>query len=488
MRFTHVLAVFCLALAGWPMRAEHWAGFGPLYDRFSLTLESGTRTEALGPLLSWQEVDTEDTWAFSPLFSSRRDPETDFAEFDFFYPVLTFDRFGLDYRLQLFQLLSFSGGSTMDEVEKRRFTLFPFFFYQRSPDPELNYTALLPVYGRLKNRLFRDEVFFVLLPAYLQTRKRDVVTDNYLAPFFHLRRGDGLRGWQFWPLAGFEHKEITTRTNQYAEVEIVGGHDKRFVLWPLFIRNDLGIGTTNVQTQRLFLPLYSAQRSPLRDTTSFLWPFGFTHTVDREKKYEEWAAPWPFIDFARGEGKTLNRVWPLFSRGRTPTYRSDFFLWPVYRYTRATSDPLDRERTRILFFLYSDLTERNTAAGTALRRRDLWPLWTWRHDHNGNQRLQVLAPLEPLLPGSRAIERNYSPLWSIWRSERNAATGRSSQSFLWNLYRRDQTPETRKCSLLFGLFHYQSGSEGQRWRVFYIPFGRGPKQLTPSREEGPPAG
>ena len=66
----------------------------------------------------------------------------------------------------------------------KRFTLFPLYFQQRSPDPNENYTALVPFYGHLKNRLFRDEIFFVMFPIYSETRKRDVVTDNYLYPVF----------------------------------------------------------------------------------------------------------------------------------------------------------------------------------------------------------------------------------------------------------------------------------------------------------------
>jgi hypothetical protein len=30
-------------------------------------------------------------------------------------------------------------------------------------------------------------------------------------------------------------------------------------------------------------------------------------------------------------------------------------------------------------------------------------------------------------------------------------------------------PVSKKCSLLFGLFQYQSGSDGKRLRLFYIP-------------------
>ena len=123
------------------------------------------------------------------------------------------------------------------------FTLFPIYFQQRSPDPKENYTALVPFYGHLKNRLFRDEIFFVMFPIYSETRKRDVVTDNYLYPFFDLRHGDGLRGWQFWPLVGTEHKDVTTQTNGFGEIETIAGHDKFFALWPIHFYQNTGIGT-----------------------------------------------------------------------------------------------------------------------------------------------------------------------------------------------------------------------------------------------------
>jgi len=138
------------------------------------------------------------------------------------------------------------------------------------------------------------------------------------------------------------------------------------------------------------------------------------------------------------------------------------------------SEPLDRERTRIFFFLYSDTVQKNTDTGKSLRRIDLWPLFTHRKDYNGNTRLQILAPLEPYLPNNKSIERNYSPLWSVWRSERNARTGASSQSLLWNLYRHESTAESKRTSLLFGLFQQQSTQAGGRVRLFYIPFGKAP--------------
>ena len=332
----------------------------------------------------------------APLLSYTRDPDTESKEFDFLYPVMTYDRYGDQYRWQFFQLLSFAGGPTQQESARDRFTLFPLYFQQRSSDPSENYTAVFPFYGHLKHRLFRDEIFFVMFPLYSETRKKDVVTDNYLWPFFHLRHGDGLHGWQFWPLVGNEHKDVTTQTNGFNEVKTIGGHDSFFALWPLFFNNKSGIGTTNAQWQQASIPAYSLLRSPLRDSTTVIWPF-FNYVDDREKKYREWDAPWPLIVFARGEGKTTTRVWPFFSQAHNATLESDFYLWPIYKYNRVHSAPLDSRRTRICFFLYSDLTEKNTETEAARRRVDFWPFFTYRRDFNGNSRLQVLALLEPFL-------------------------------------------------------------------------------------------
>jgi len=478
---------------------EPWSA-GPLYQEFPLTLAPGERTEALGPLLSWERqwepgvgrgpakartTSGESTFALAPLFSRVVDREVDSNSFDFLYPLLTYDRFGEEHRFQFLQVLSWSGGQSQSGLPAKRFTLFPLYFQQRSPEPGRNYTALLPFYGRLQKRLFRDEVKFILYPACVQTRKQDVVTDNYLAPFFHLRHGDGLSGWQFWPLLGHEHKAVTTRTNGFGEAELIGGHDKFFALWPLYFREDLGVGTTNPVTQRALLPLFTWQRSPLRDSATYLFPLGLTLTDDRERRYHEVGAPWPLVVFARGEGKTMNRVWPLFSHARTPTLESDFLLWPLYKSSRIHSAPLERTRARILLFLYSDLTEQNTETGRTAERTDLWPLFTARRDADGSERLQLLAPLEVFLPNNKNIERNYSPLWSLWRSEKNARTGAASQSLLWNLCRRETTPQTKKCSLLFGLIQYQSGPEGARWRVFYVPLGPKRKALKSSAPAAP---
>jgi hypothetical protein len=441
---------------------------GPIFHQFELTLKPGYRTEAAGPLFFNQWSSMEHTWGIPPLFTHMRDSELDMEELDFLYPLMTYDRYGKQSRWQFMQLLSVASTPSEEEAIRRRFTIFPIFFLQRSTDPTENYTAFIPFYGHIKNHLFRDEVRLVMWPIYIQSRKKDVVTDNYVYPFFHLRHGDGLEGWQFWPLLGHEHKELTRSTNRFDELELVGGHDYRFGLWPIYYQNRAGLGTMNVMTETAVLPLYSVTRSPQRDVTTVIWPF-FNKIEDREKNYVEWQAFWPVVEVARGEGKHANRVLPFFSVARSPELESQSYLWPVYKFERVRSAPLDRSRRRILFFLYSDIREENTETKGVRRRTDLLPLFTRHRDFNGSTRLQVLAPLEIFTIGSHKIERDWSPVWSVWRDERNAETGATSQSLLWNLYRRDQATAQKKVSLLFGLFQYQSDSGGKKVRLFYIP-------------------
>jgi len=477
---------------------EPWhAGF--LYDHFDLTLRPAdsdvrlwSRTESFGPFFYSEQKETARTWAIPPIFSHTEDPATESEEYDFAYPILTYDRFGQQYRWQLFQLFAFAGGPTQKESERRRFTLFPIYFRQRSSDPNENYTAVAPFYGHIKNHLFRDEITFVMFPLYSETRKKDVITDNYLYPLFHLRHGDGLTGWQFWPFVGHEHKDVTRQTNGFGDVLTVAGHDRRFVMWPLYYNQYNNLGTTNQQWNQGSIPLYDLMRSPLRDSTTILWPF-FSTIDDRERKYHEWHLPWPLVVIARGDGKRTTRFFPFYSQAHSPgtnvppnasvtTQESDFYLWPAYTYKRLHSDPLDRSRKRILFFLYSDTIQKNTSTGHYQRRRDFWPFYTHRRDYDGSTRLQVLSILEPYLPQSKSIERDYSQLYAFWRSEKDPNAGRTSHSLLWNFYRHQTTRESKRTSFFFGLYQSRSDQSGSSVRLFYIPIAQKKPALSAANQ------
>ncbi|HEY4417277.1 MAG TPA: hypothetical protein VGO57_16420 [Verrucomicrobiae bacterium] len=450
-----------------------------MFDHFKLTLEAGERTEAVGPLFYSEQKPQESTLAFPPFYSDYQSPSLETREYDVLYPLFSYEYYGAEWRWQLGELFSFAGGKQADEFHTHRFTLFPVYFQQRSLDTNLNYTAVFPFYGHLQGRLFRDKMFFVMFPIYGQTQKKDIVTDNYFYPIGHIRNGNGLHGWQVWPFAGSEHKDINSITNGFGDVSLSPGHDNSFIMWPFWFDQNNDLGTTNPVTMRASIPFFAKIRSSLRDQTSVIWPL-FAWVDDRGLQYHEWEGPWPFVIFARGEGKHTSRVWPIFSESRKneqkdgqPVWQeSDSYAWPLYRYKHYHLPPFDQERTSVVFYLFVNVAEKNTDTGEHKGWNELWPLYHWRRDFNGNERLQILAPLEVVLPTNRGILRNWTPLWSLWVSEKNPTTGADSQSLLWNLYHREAAPAHKKISLLFGLFQYQRDGENHRTRLFYLTISR----------------
>src|ERR1700761_7125777 len=65
------------------------AGF--IFDRFKLTLEDGMRTEAAGPFYYSEQKEDESTVAFPPFFSYYKNPAVESVEYDFLYPLLTYE-------------------------------------------------------------------------------------------------------------------------------------------------------------------------------------------------------------------------------------------------------------------------------------------------------------------------------------------------------------------------------------------------------------
>jgi hypothetical protein len=239
-----------------------------------------------------------------------------------------------------------------------------------------------------------------------------------------------------------------------------------------------------VERLRISLPFYSIQRSPARDNTTIFWPF-FTHTEDRENGFSEWGFPYPFIGWARGPGKNANRLWPLWGKVTNSTQQSDFVFWPLYTHQHLHTPEIDKERTRSLFFFYSDSKLSSPESGDHRRRIDLWPLFTWQRKLDGSTRLQCLAPLEPLVPNNKSIERSWAPVYSIYREEENPKTHTHSNSLVWNLWRRDVTPKERRSSLLFGLVRTRKDATGRHWRFFW---GKFPPAVADSPLTTPPKG
>ena len=441
---------------------------GPLWASAQLVLEDGRQVEAMGPIWGYEESEDQTKWALRPLVSHRFNEAEDHDQWHILYPLVTYNRFGTEWRTQVLQWLNWGGGEdSLDGAEKKQ-TLFPIFFRKKSPNPEESYWALIPIYGTLKNRLFKKEIKVVFFPLYARTEKGDATTHNILYPFFHLRQGEGLKGFQLFPLVGVEKKETREVIDHWGEPKVIPGHFKVQGLWPIFYYENLGIGTENPRKERIAFPLFRSLRSPQRDATTVLWPF-FNHIVDRKKGYVEWQLPWPFLVFANGEGKTTRRVFPLFSVAESDTHRSRFFLWPLFKSNRVVDPPLDRQRDRFFLSLYSKTRLTDTRTGATQIRRDLWPLFTHTRDTSGRTRTQALSVVEPLFPTDRDLAWNYSALWTLWKDERDPVADRARQSAMWNLYEHERHQDSHRTSFFFGLFQRERNASGQSTRLFYLP-------------------
>jgi hypothetical protein len=162
-----------------------------LFPDYSVSFTLQHDYQPYGPLVYRQYEYTEGDLSrytfFPPIFSVARNADLDTVEMAFLYPRGGADRSGRAYRVHIFQIFNWAGGANAEDQMTRRFTLFPFYMQQRSEIPEDNYWALLPFYGKVQHRMWKDEVDFVMMPLYVKTRKKDVTTWNYLFPFFHLR-------------------------------------------------------------------------------------------------------------------------------------------------------------------------------------------------------------------------------------------------------------------------------------------------------------
>jgi len=438
--------------------------------------------ESYGPLAFKQEEESLKRLAIPPFFTVDRNKDLNTMELDSFYPLFGGSRHGEEYRIYFLQVLNWAGGMDDEDKITRRFTFFPFFFHQRSPDPNENYWAILPFYGHVQRRVWRESFEFYMMPLYIKTVRKGATTKNYLAPFFHVRRGDGLKGWQFWPIVCVEDKVVTTTTDDWGDEVLVPGHKDRFYIWPIVLQKDTGIGTDNPSKFFAVLPFYAQTRSPNRDHSIILWPF-FNWVDDREQKYKEWSMPYPIVDFARGEGKRTDRIFPFFSYATKGDAESDFILWPAWKRRHYETEAVAYERERLLFYLYSDIERQSKKTGDIDYRTDAFPLFTATIDPSGTYRVVMLSLFEPFFHGSVSVQRNWTPLCSLWTLEENKKDDFLKEAVFWNFYRHEKVVKQKKWSILFGMFQFVRDEDyGNYWRVFWSPDKRKAKEAREAKE------
>ena len=429
----------------------------PLIDYRSSDALDYSSFNLLGPLFSVDHKGPEREIALRPLFFSASTKDSDDGFREYLYPLAGSRRQDDQSSWQFIKLLSNqTGNETQDRP--REFTLFPIIFSGETHDRG-SYFAIFPLGGTIYEKFKKDEIHFALFPLYGQTLRKGTRITNILWPIYAHIEGPEETGWKLWPLYGASQK--------------TGVYRKRYWLWPFFYRYDLALDTDNPTHKRGFFPFYVTEDSVKESKSSILWPF-FNRTENYEKGYSELDAPWPLIRFAHGENHEVVRMLPLFADERIDVRRKRWFLWPLYKIEEIHSPLLDRRRDRVLFFLYSNLNERDVEQDKLrVHRTALWPLFNYQ-TVKGVTTFSTLAILEPFFPENESIERNWAPLYRLYihKSDRQ---GNQATSFLWNLYWHESRPGA-SAGELFPIFSWrQTPSEGYDWRILkgLVGFGQG---------------
>ena len=454
-----LLLLFAVALVAGPARADETpVNVWPFYDQRVDPVEDAHTRSGLGPIVGWSKGLEQPITDFAvrPLLHWRRDerPEAQTFQLEVVYPFFTYREDEQNWEWQLFQLLG--GRHEGSQERERRLDLFPLYFSGETTAGQ-RYRAVMPFYGHLYDRLGQDEIRFVLFPGYARFRKGEAETTYTPWPLISRTRGERT-GFRIVPFYGQEEKP--------------GVFERRFVLWPLYISQRSGLDTDDPEDMQAILPFYVSQRSPMRDSTTVLWPF-FSKVTDRGAGYEQWDAPWPLVRIARGERRHTTRFLPFYTYEQRVlkdefllkqlTTTSTGILWPLYIHEVDELSGSRTERHRVLWWLYSDTHD--TGRDGDIRRTDAWPFFHYARDRQGAEQFQTLALLEPFLPGNEWVAHNYSPLWALYSFRRNTE-GAQEWSFLWNLLRHQETPGGRAIEVLGPLVRYRESEADAQLSLF----------------------
>lgn len=464
-----ILVILTLTVTSIPARAEEGtiATFWPLFDYRSSPATGYSNLAILGPIFKRERSGSKTRTAIRPIFFNTSDPESN--DTDLLYPIASTSFGNGDSDIQLLKIYQKHVSRVGETDEKNETMLFPFYISGNS-EKHGPYKSFFPLHGDIYDRFWRDEYHYTLFPLYGRTVKKGATTTNWLYPIFSTLSGDGESGFNVWPLYGQAAKE--------------GVYSKRFVLWPFFTSESLGLNSDNPIENRYLLPFYASSESPNRSSTYIPWPFCGV-VKDGKGKVIERDYLWPFWITAEEGDSSTRRFLPFYAESHARESSSRWVMWPIYRNESINSPTFRMEKTSLLYFLFRNSEETWPATGEDSSSSSLWPLYAWKKDKEGVRTLSMPALVESIL-SNEGVERNWAPLWRAiiarWDDKGNNAI-----SLLWNLYWQERRGEElawelspvvgysstavgTEFRLLKGLLGYSKGKEDTTLSLFWIPF------------------
>ncbi len=392
------------------------------------------------------------------------------------YPLFTWEKQPGYRKFSFFQLVNVRHADEPGQADEDSFDVWPFYFSKETGDPAESYRALFPIAGTVKHRFGKDGLTWYVFPLYLHSEKSGLKTTTAPWPFLRFISGAGHHGFEFWPLFG--HRG---RADDY---------DRQFYLWPLIYKSARHLDQPEPTVSLGVLPFYTRDTGPGLISETYAWPFfGYTHRT-KPYRYDEQRYFWPLLVQGRGDQRQINRWAPFYTHSIIKGYDKTWVAWPFYRHAEWADEAIAQEKNQFLYFLYYSQTQRsltNPSAAPA-HKTHLWPLFSSWDNGAGRRQLQVLSPFEVFFPTNDVIRQLYTPLFALYRYDRqDAATER--HSLLWSAitWRRSATdrafhlgplfsvqagPEQKRVAFGAGLFGWQRRPGETRSRFFLFDFPR----------------
>jgi hypothetical protein len=414
--------------------------------------QEGKATDVLGPFFTYRKDTQGRDLAFRPFFYWKKE-EGKYTLLEYLYPLGKYKK--TDKEVESYFMPFFSTRRDLsgeDQEKKERGFLLAFWGETEKGE---SYGGFFPIYGTLKKRFGKDELNFFLWPIYSDSREGENRTYSVLWPIFSRTTGGGKEGFKVWPLMGHERKE-----NHY---------EKLFFLWPIFHFEKRDLYTDNPTQIDMVFPLYVSSVSSKRVSRSVIWPF-FNYTYDEEDHYTQWDFPWPFFQWAKGDDKSIFRIFPLYGYKYWEGQERGYVLWPLYWYDRQVEEGYRKVRNRYLL-LSKDQTEVWENEGKRARILRIWPLFYYglRKEGAVHFYFPALIPID-----DEGFERNWGPLFRLYEYHRNPA-GESESKFLWGFYVHRKNAMRELYELSFFLTYYSAED------LFYFSLAKG---LVEYRAEG----
>jgi hypothetical protein len=332
------------------------------------------------------------------------------------------------------------------ESPRERNWLLPFYFQGTDATGE-DYVALFPFGGTIREFLGRDLISFVLFPLFATSQINDVKTTSVLWPIISQTRGEGIERDRIFPFVGRSVLE--------------GKYEKKFVLWPFWNSAEYFYPGDSGRAWMLF-PICGRSELEKESTLWVLPPF-FRFT-DGER-LDRMFCPWPFFQKEVSAERDKLWIWPLWGRDiyDNGALKRSFAAWPFLWSEQRNGPTETKKRKMALPFFYCDRTVQGEQEVSSYWK--VWPLMSSRKEGDVSRfRMLELWPLKETAP----IERNWSPLWTLYeRREMEGTVRKRALWFLWNSERSTEE-ERSEWSLLKGLLSVKKEGDSTSGRFLYL--------------------